>query len=227
MRHGENITTPHSGLLRSAHLPQNTHTSRNTPTQPEKIEKTFKYTPPPTPAEAECSDLPPQASPGVPTGPCPPPSGAGAPQREPGRAQRGPSLSPRRHGTGRWSSSRPVAPYRTISRHVALCRGPAPPVVTGSGSRASARARAAEGRSPPTPRAPRTPIGCRGLSLSPRHVYGSAGRSWGRRGCHVVCPGFAGWSRRPRVRVLPPPQGRAGPGSAVLPALSSLPSRRG
>lgn len=86
-----------------------------------------------------------------------PPGGAGAPRREPGRAQRGSSLSPRRHGAGRWSLSRSVAPYRHLSRRIAPCRRPAPPLVTGSASRAPAPARAAEGRLPPHPalRAPR------------------------------------------------------------------------
>lgn len=162
-----------------------------------------------------------------PPGPVPPPRwGRGAPTGA-GSGPTGPIPlpPPPRH--------RPmvlVAPCRAISRYIAAYRGPAPPFVTVSGSRASARARAAEGRLPPPPRAPRLAIGCRGLSLSPRDVYGSAGRSWGGRGCHVVCPGFAGWraeveSRRSRVRVLP--RRRAGPGFAVLLALRSLPSKRG
>lgn len=208
MRHAENITTPNSGLLRSAQLPQNTHTSRNTPTQPEKIEKTFKYTPPPTPAEAECSDLPPQASPGVPTGPCPPPRwGWGAPTGA-GSGPTGPIPlpPPPRH--------RPmvlVAPCRAISRYIAACRALSRPGPTVSYRerfpRLSARAGGRREITAPTPRSAHSDWLPRPVTQPPAclrkcwQVMGEAGLSRGLPRVRRL------ESRRPRVRVLPPPSG--------------------
>lgn len=178
--------------------------------------KTFKSVTP-SHTDQRARARPPQACRGVPPGPVPPRWGWGAPTGAgPGPTGLIPLPPPPRR-----RPMVPVALCRAISPPIAACRALSPPGPAVSYRerfpRPSARA-SGRGQVAAPPSAPRAAIGCRGLSLSPRAVYGSADRSLGRRGCHVLCTGFAGWRAvlefgGSPVRVLPPPRGTAPPSS--------------